>query len=160
VNGRDDAADMQSAYNSLFNGKPPTLTEGTPWPQAEPYAIIWCPHRKRCRLGAVYATRWGYLWLHVERNKLVDEAGNVTPGRLSNGYTLLTFPDGTRREFGHSRPGVTQSGVGYRPGCRHWAPTKNWGTPFNADEMFALLDDVQAGRIRRPADYVAPWRGR
>jgi hypothetical protein len=122
VTGRDETLDMQMAYNSLFNGRPRIPTEGTPWPHAKPYIIVWCPHRKRCRLGAVYATRWGYLWLQVERNRVIEKAANVIPGKLSEGYTLLTYPDGTRRDFGHSGASLTQSG--YRAGCRHWAPTK------------------------------------
>lgn len=158
MNGRDDRADMEAAYESLFNGRPIAQTERSPWPAARPYVIVWCPHRKRCRIGAVYASRWGYLWLHVERNKVVDKAANVTPGKLTDGYTLLTYPNGTRRDFGHSGASLTQSG--YRAGCRHWAPTKEHRVPFIADEMFGLLDDVQSGKIPRPAHYVAPWRDR
>jgi hypothetical protein len=148
---------MDAAYKSLFNGRPIAQTERSPWPAARPYVIVWCPHRRRCRLGAVYATRWGYLWLHVMRNKLVDTSTHFTPRgtKLSGGYTLLTYPDGTRRDFGHLSATFTQ--WGYRAGCRHWTPTKEHRVPFIADEMFALLDDVQAGRIRRPADYVATW---
>ena len=153
MNGRD-AADMQAAYASLFNGKP--RIGGLPWPEAEPYVIVWCPHPKKgCRIGAVYATEWGYFWMHVDRHKAAKLSTSVTH-TLSVGYTLLTYPDGTRRNFEVS-PASFTAGSDYRAGCRHWMPTKKRGAPFIADEMFALLDDVRAGRIRRPANYVAPW---
>jgi hypothetical protein len=145
VNGRDDAADVQLAYSSLFNGRPPRPWGEKPWPKAKPYVNAWCPHpTKRCRIGAVYATRWGYLWLHVSRLA-------IDRGKLTAGYTLLTFPDGTRRDFLHmSSPGE---------GCRHAVP-HDWKVPFAADELLDLLAAVHAGRTPRPADYVAPWERR
>jgi hypothetical protein len=138
-----EAADMQAAYRLLFNREP--SPGGSPWPKAEPYVSVWCPHPKKgCRIGGVYLTEWGFFWLRVSRNR--DPA---THGRVGVGYTLLTFPDGSRRSFGHLSSAVA--------GCRDWKPA-NQRPAFNADEMFALLDDVQAGRIRRPANYVAPWK--
>jgi hypothetical protein len=162
---RDEAAEMRAAYESLFNGKPPAVdgsdgSGGSPWPDARPYVIVWCPHRtRRCRVGAVYATGWGYLWLHVSRSErvlFIGERFSVTPGRQSIGYTLLTYPDGTRRSFAHSSSSIGNGVRQSRSGCRHWKPATK-GIPFVADEMFALLDDVYAGRTQRPADYVAPW---
>jgi hypothetical protein len=153
----DEAAEMRAAYESLFNGEP--SIDGSPWPEAAPYIIVWCPHQKRCRVGAVYATRWGYLWLHLVRTEAIEFVGDqyiLIPGRLSVGYTLLTFPNGTRRSFGHSSSSVGNSVRQTRSGCRHWKPATK-GIPFVADEMFERLADVRAERTRRPADYVAPW---
>jgi hypothetical protein len=139
----DEGAEMLAAYRSLFDTEPPIGTDGSPWPKARPYVVAWCPHRKRCRIGAVYATRWGYLWLSVRRRR--DPDG----GRIGAGYTLLTFPDGSRRSFGH----VSSRGAG----CRHGVP-RNESVPFVAEDLFGLLDAVRSGRTPRPADYVAPWR--
>jgi hypothetical protein len=141
---RDEARDMEMAYNSLFNGKPPIV--GNPWPTAKPYLIVWCPHpRKRCRIGAVYATRWGDLWLHVVRG---DDPGRA---KIEAGYTLLTFPDGSRRDFGH----LTTPDRG----CRHAVP-RDQKVPFAAHELLDLLAAMHAGRMPRPAHYVAPWERR
>jgi hypothetical protein len=146
---RDDfAADLSAAYESLFHKDPLALarTQGSPWPDAEPYVKVWCPSPKKgCLIGAVYLTEWGFFWVHVSWHR-----DTATHGQLSRGYNLLTFPDGSRRSFGHISPGTPA-------GCYHWKP-KHQRPAFNADEMFALLDDVQGGRIRRPANYVAPWR--
>jgi hypothetical protein len=152
---RDDAADMDSAHASLFHGRDPG-PGASPWPDAVPYVNVWCPHRKaRCRIGSVYLTHWGYFWLHLSRKETVEHVGPrfiAKPGRWSAGYTLLTFPDGSPRSFGHTRSSMW----GNRSGCRHWKPTEA-RVPFDADEMFALLADVRSGRVKRPANYVAPW---
>ena len=140
---RDDEPHL--AYESLFHTGPATRTQGSPWPEAMPYVKVWCPSPKKgCLIGAVYLTEWGFFWLRVSRHR-----DTPTHGRLSVGGALLTFPDGARRSFGHMSPGTPA-------GCRHWKPTRQQ-VPFIADEMFALLDDLQAGRTRRPANYVAPW---
>ncbi len=130
---------------------------GSPWPDAKPHVIAWCPHKNRCRIGAVYATRWGYLWLNVERNETGrrERRGHSWEalGRLHTAH--LSRRD-VARNFGHMS-GAYLTAEGYRPGCRHWTLTKKRGVPFIANEMLALLDDVKAGRIARPASYVAQW---
>jgi hypothetical protein len=58
-------------------------------------------------IGAVYLTEWVFFWSRVSWHS--DTARH---GRLGVGCTLLTFPDGSRRSFGHmsSREAA---------GCRH-----------------------------------------
>src|SRR5262249_26907433 len=141
----DDGWDAHRAMHSLFHGSPERT--GAPlWPAAAPLVIVWCPHpKRRCRMGGVYATAWGDAL--IRRTYPRTFRGTTIPGRSK------VYPNGAVQ----SRGGVACTILG-QPSlatswhCRHGIPEETRLNPVGT-ELVALVADVRAGRIPRPADY-------
>jgi hypothetical protein len=128
--------DIAAAARWLY-GRDPDFGPVRPvWPPHKPYVVVWCPHpRKPCRIGAVYATPYGFLFTGLNRQHRKDRAAGSRGGSRS----LLTYPDGTLRDYGF---------VG-RLYCRHGERGFSTGRPLHE-----IAAGVAAGRDRRPANIV------
>jgi hypothetical protein len=132
--------DAQAALRSIFHGdhygKP-----DTPWPAAAPYVVIWCPAaRRRCRMGGVYATRWGFLLLRRSYRRVRERENGIEFHGGGFGGSLIPADP-------------TQALISGPWHCRHGQP-EDWWT-FDITEVMALVEAVRLGQPR-PADYV--WR--
>jgi len=89
----------------------------------------------------VYAAPPGFLLIALNRKHRKDYVGHR--GYHSRAYSLLTYSDGSVREYGF---------VGQLH-CRHG----RYGFRFDRP-LHQIVADVVAGRIRRPAEIVGqPW---
>jgi hypothetical protein len=151
----DFASDWAAALSWLYGGDSdsggaPVLPRDAPvWPPHEPYVIVWCPHpRKPCRTGGVYSAPPGFTYVYVsyKRRKEYAELRDYRGPGWERGYrgvggTLLTYPDGSKRDYGFVGPQYCRHGrLNTRPGTR---------------PLHEVVADVTAGLIRRPASIVA-----
>lgn len=117
-------------------------------PTQTPLIVVWCRGKKKpCRLGGVYSTPWGHLYVSNPPAWQRSDPRRVTGLRTGTGMrTLMTHPDGARRDFGFMHvPGT---------GCRHGTPRVF--LPFETNSLLRLLEDVRNGKARPGSDYVAP----
>lgn len=129
----DDHNDAMRALTGLLGRPPfgadaPRKITGAWRPQVE----VWCDRQPRCCLGRIYHTPAGNLWaVHTHP----PEAAQATWYAV-----LLDHPDRSPRRV--EPLWLT---------CRHGIPGTGLLDP---DEVRALLGEVLAGRIRRPAALV------
>lgn len=134
----EEPDDIQAAHAWLAEADTPKLLVDN-----------WCPNsRNRCRLGEVYSTPWGYLYLGRAWKQRSDP-GHL-PGAHVGMMTLLTNPDGSRRSFGFMHRVGT--------GCQHGTLVEV-GIPFDTEEMFRLLGEGQHWKGPAPASCLACWTG-
>lgn len=145
----DFASDWAAALPWLYGRQDLDSREIPVWPPHDPYLIVWCSHpRKPCRVGGVYSAPQGFVYICVnykhrrEYAELRDYRGpGWERGYRAVGGTLLTYPDGSKRDYGFFGPWF----------CRHGGLESAPGTR----PLHEVAADVVAGRICRPANVVA-----